>query len=31
VLAFEFSPWDSRVLSSEGIKAKFEQFFETCF
>jgi benzoyl-CoA reductase/2-hydroxyglutaryl-CoA dehydratase subunit BcrC/BadD/HgdB len=31
VLAFEVSPWDSRVLSSEGIKAKFEQFFETFF
>ena len=26
-----FSPWDSRILSSEGIKAKFDPFFETYF
>jgi len=27
-LCFELSPFDPRVLSFEGVKAKFEQFFE---
>lgn len=27
-LSFEFSPWDPRNLSLDGVKAKFEQFFE---
>lgn len=27
-LSFELDPWDSRVLSLDSIKAKFEQFFE---
>jgi hypothetical protein len=31
VLTFELSPWDARVTSSEGIKRKFDQFFETHF
>ena len=31
VLTFELSPWDSRITSSEGIKAKFDQFFDAYF
>jgi benzoyl-CoA reductase/2-hydroxyglutaryl-CoA dehydratase subunit BcrC/BadD/HgdB len=27
-LCFELSPFDSRILSFEGVKAKFEQFLE---
>lgn len=27
-LSFELCPWDPRVVSSDKIKAKFEQFFE---
>lgn len=27
-LSFELCPWDPRVVSSESIKGKFEQFFE---
>lgn len=31
VLAFEVSPWDGRIVSTEAIKAKFASFLETAF